>query len=61
MYIYIFIYIYIYVCMYICNHENNVLSRLSPKWFTAHKFHKAIMVISGRHIVSMITLILRPS
>ena len=39
-YIYIHIYIYIYTCIYIyiyiyihiCNHENNVLSRLSPQW-----------------------------
>ena len=27
------IYIYIYIYIYICNHENNVLSRLSPQWF----------------------------
>ena len=30
-YIYINIYAYIYIYIYICNHENNVLSRLSPQ------------------------------
>ena len=63
--------------MYICNHENNVPSRLSPQWLCgnsctwAHDVrfqvpkcmscHKAIVVITGGHIVFMITYILRSS
>ena len=31
-YIYIYLYIYIYIYIYICNHENNVLSWLTPQW-----------------------------
>ena len=27
------IYLSIYLFIYICNHEDNVLSRLSPQWF----------------------------
>ena len=34
MYMYILIYIY---NIYICNHENNVLSRLSPQWLCGNR------------------------
>ena len=54
--------IYVYIYIYICNHENNVLSRLSPQWFCGNSCtwatvnhvpkciscHKAIVVITGR-------------
>ena len=45
-YKYIYTYIYIYMYIYICYHENNVPSRLSPKWLCrnscswAHDVHQ---------------------
>ena len=56
-YIYTYIYIYhinlyfTYTYIYICNHENNMLSRLSPQWLCdnsctwAHDVRKARSVI----------------
>ena len=47
------IYIYIYIYIYSCYHENNVPTRLSPRWLygnscTRMRCHKAIVVITER-------------